>query len=292
MNRRTGRKALRIAKRVATHLVLVGACLFALFPVYFIVITSFSSLPVEAISASSLIPRPSQLTLASYQAVIYNSPQPGFSQMLVNSLIFGGSAAAAGLLLAAFTGFALSKFNFPGRRTFVYFILAISLFPSFVLILPFYLMFDHLGLIDTYLGLIIPYSAGAVVFSGILVKNYMDSIPDDIEEAALVDGLSRTGAFFRVLLPLCLPILALAALLAFVGPYTDYALAQQFITSNSLRTLALGLFSNYSYTTTEGSAVWGVVTAFALLMSLPIFAAYLLFQRYIIGGLTLGAVRG
>lgn len=285
------RRKSRLIRRVATHAVLILVCLFSLFPVYFMIITSFSSLPVESISAMTLIPRASTLTLSSYSSVLYHS-SPAFGILLENSLIFGGSAAAIGLALAAFTGFALSKFNFPGRRTFIYFIIIISLFPSFVMILPFYLEFNELGLVDTYLGLIIPYSAGAVVFSGILVKNYMDSIPDDIEEAALVDGLGRTGAFFRILLPLCLPVLGLAALLAFIGPYTDYALANVFITSNNLHTLALGLFGDYSRTTSQGSAVWGVVTAFALLMSLPIFAAYMVFQRYIISGLTLGAVRG
>jgi arabinogalactan oligomer / maltooligosaccharide transport system permease protein len=289
MRARRGRKWVRLGKRIASHVVLIVACAFALFPIYFIVITSFSTLPVASITAQVLIPKMSQLSLASYHAILY-SQSPSFVSLLGNSVIFAGSAALIGLLLAAFTGFALSKFNFPGRRTFVYFILLISLFPSFVLILPFYLEFAKLGLIDSYLGLIIPYSAGAVVFSGILVKNYMDSIPDDIEEAALVDGLSRTQAFFRVLLPLCYPVLGLAAFLAFVGPYTDYALAHVFLTSSDKWTLALGLY-NVANTDT-GQSNYGLVTAFAIVMSIPIVAFYMAFQRYIIGGLTLGAVRG
>jgi arabinogalactan oligomer / maltooligosaccharide transport system permease protein len=290
MKGRRGRKWVRLAKRIASHLVLIGACLFALFPIYFIVVTSFSTLPIASITAQVLIPKMSQLSLASYNNVLFLQSNPTFAQMLTNSLIFALSAAAIGVALAAFTGFALSKFNFPGRRTFVYFILLISLFPSFVLILPYYLMFAKLHLIDTYVGLIIPYSAGAIVFSGILVKNYMDSIPDDIEEAAMVDGLSRTGAFFRVLLPLCYPVLGLAAFLAFVGPYTDYALANVFIDTNNLRTLALGLYSLNS--SDQGASNYGLVSAFAIVMSLPIVAFYMVFQRYIIGGLTLGAVRG
>jgi len=291
MRRRRGRRAMRLLRLAATHAVLLLVCAFALFPVYFMVVTSFSSLPVESITAMTLVPKESELTLSSYSSVLLHS-SPGFGTLLMNSLIFGASAAAIGLALATFTGFALSKFNFPGRRVLIYAIILISLFPSFVMIVPFYLEFNKLNLVDTYLGLIIPYSAGSVVFSGILVKNYMDSIPDDIEEAALVDGLDRTGALFRVLLPLCLPVLGLAALLAFIGPYTDFALANIFITSPGLRTLALGLFGDYSQTTSRGSAVWGVVTAFGVVMSLPIFAAYMIFQRYIIGGLTLGAVRG
>ncbi len=289
MKTRRARKWVRLGKRIVSHLVLILACAFALFPIYFIVITSFSTLPIASITAQVLIPKLSQFSTASYHAILF-SQSPSFTSLLWNSTIFAGSSAAIGLLLAAFTGFALSKFNFPGRRTFVYFILLISLFPSFVLILPFYLEFAKLGLIDSYLGLIIPYSAGAVVFSGILVKNYMDSIPDDIEEAALVDGLGRTGAFFRVLLPLCYPILGLAAFLAFVGPYSDYALAHVFLTSSDKWTLALGLYNVAN--TDSGEANYGLVTAFAIVMSLPIVAFYMAFQRYIIGGLTLGAVRG
>jgi len=282
------RRATRIAKRVATHVVLIVSCLFALFPIYFIVITSFSTLPVESITASTLVPSVSQFTTKSYHTILYDQ-NPSFLVLLENSLIFSGSAAGIGLALAAFTGFALSKFNFPGRRTFVYFILLISLFPSFVMIIPFYLLFAKVGLVGSYIGLIIPYSAGAVVFSGILVKNYMDSIPDDIEEAALLDGMSRTQAFFRVLVPLCYPVLGLAAFLAFIGPYTDYALAHVFIESQSMYTLALGLYNLNSQT---GIQNYGLVTAFAIVMSLPIVAFYMVFQRYIIGGLTMGAVRG
>ncbi len=289
MRRRRGRRWVRLLRAAASHAVLILAVVFALFPIYFIVITSFSTIPIASITAQVLIPKVGQLTFASYRAALYTQ-SPAFTALLENSLIFAGSAAAIGMGLAAFTGFALSKFNFPGRRAFVYFILIISLFPSFLLIIPYYFMFAKLDLIDTYPGLIIPYSAGAVVFSGILVKNYMDSIPDDIEEAALIDGLSRTGAFFRVLIPLCTPVLGLAAFLAFVGPYTDYALAHVFITSSAKETLALNLYAIATGDTGEQN--YGVVTAFALVMSLPIVAFYIAFQRYIIGGLTLGGVRG
>lgn len=283
------RRWVKVAKRVVSHIVLIVACLFAIFPIYFIVVTSFSTLPIASITAHVLVPNPSQFTTASYNYVLFHQ-FPSFTTLLTNSLIFAGSAAAVGLALAAFTGFALSKFNFPGRRTFVYFILLISLFPGVLLVIPYYFMFSSLGLIDTYLGLIIPYSAGAVVFSSILVKNYMDSIPDDIEEAALVDGLSRTQAFFRILVPLCYPVLGLAAFLAFIGPYTDFALAHVFINSDNLWTLALGIYNINS--TDTGTQNYGLVTAFAVVMSLPIVVFYMVFQRYIIGGLTLGAVRG
>lgn len=282
------RVAVKIAKRAITHAVLIVFAVFALFPIYFILITSFSKIPLASLSASSLVPNLKVMTVSSYVSILTN---PQFPIWVKNSLIFGGVSAVVGVALAAFTGYALSRFNFPGRRTLIYFIIMISQFPGVVLVIPYYLMFAKLNLIDTYLGLLIPYSAGSIVFSGILVKNYIDSIPADLEEAAMVDGYSRTGAFFRVILPLSKPILALGLLLAFVGPYTDYALANVFITSPNLWTLALGL-----YKVSEGVGGQGLdyakFSAFSFIMGAPILILYIVFQKYIISGLTLGGVKG
>lgn len=275
-------------RRIITHVILALFAIFALFPIYFILITSISKIPLAALSASSLIPNMKSITLSSYRLILTN---PQFPTWVKNSLIFGGVSAIVGVGMAAFTGYALSRFNFPGRRTLIYFIIAISQFPGIVLILPYYLMFAKLNLIDTYLGLLIPYSAGSIVFSGILVKNYIDSIPQELEEAAMVDGYTRTGAFFRVVLPLSKPILALGLLLAFVGPYTDYALANAFITSPGLYTLALGLYK-VSQTVGAGGINYAVFSAFSFIMGAPIMILYIVFQKYIISGLTLGGVKG
>jgi arabinogalactan oligomer/maltooligosaccharide transport system permease protein len=276
----------KMITKILTHIVLILVSAFALFPIYFILWTSLAKIPLAALS-SSILPNISLFTFSNYLGILRNS---SFLLWTRNSLIFGLSSAAIGIGLAAFTGYALSRFNFPGRRVLIYFIIGISLFPGIVLIIPYYFMFAKLNLIDTYIGLIIPYSAGSVIFSGILVKNYIDSIPEDLDEAALVDGYTRTGAFFRVILPLSKPILALGVVLAFVGPYTDYALANAFITSSNLWTLALGLYKT-SQTVGVGFN-YGIFSAFSFLMGLPILIIYLVFQRYIISGLTLGGVKG
>lgn len=276
----------KVVSRILTHVVLILVSAFALFPIYFILWTSFAKIPLAALS-SSILPNISLFTFSNYLGILGNR---SFLLWTENSLIFGLSSAAIGIGLAAFTGYALSRFNFPARRVLIYFIIGISLFPGIVLIIPYYFMFAKLNLIDTYIGLIIPYSAGSVIFTGILVKNYIDSIPEDLDEAALVDGYTKTGAFFRVILPLCKPILALGVVLAFVGPYTDYALANAFITSSRLWTLALGLYKT-SQTVGVGFN-YGIFSAFSFLMGLPILIIFLLFQRYIISGLTLGGVKG
>lgn len=279
----------KIVRSVLTHLLLIVVVIFALFPVYFILLMSFSKIPLATLTANSLIPEFSLLTLQNYASILAN-PNVPFYMWLKNSLIFGASAAVIGIACSATTGFALSRFNFPARKHLIYIVILVTQFPSVLLILPYYFMLAPYGITSTYLGLIIPYSAGAVVFTGVLVKNYIDSIPEDIEEAALVDGYGRGGAFVRVTLPLIRPILALGVLLAFTGPYSDYALANFFITKPSLWTLSLGL---YKASQTVGPGLnYGIFSAFSIIMALPILILFLALQRYIISGLTLGGVKG
>ena len=289
----SGKKRLkgRIVNKILSHFALIVTTLFALFPIYFIFWTSILKIQLAAITLSSLIPNLALITLYNYNYVL--SDPTFFTIYLKNSLIFGLSAAGVGLVLALFTGYALSRFSFPGRKPFIYFIIALMQFPGTMLVIPYFFMFKELNLINTYLGLIIPYSAGSIVFTGILVKNYIDSIPEDLEEAALVDGETKTGAFTKVIIPLIKPILGLGILLAFIGPYTDFILARAFITGNSLQTLALRLYSVSSISSSGGAAIdYGVFSAFSFLMGIPILIIYLIFQKYIIGGLTLGGVKG
>lgn len=279
----------RLVKTILTHLILIVVVIIALFPVYFMVLMSFSRIPLATLTANSLVPDLSLLTLGNYAGILAN-PYIPFYLWLKNSLIFGTSAAVIGVACSATTGFALSRFKFPGRKPLIYIVILVTQFPGVLLILPYYFMLAPYRLTSSYLGLIIPYSAGAVVFTGVLVKNYIDSIPEDIEEAALVDGYGRGGAFVRVTLPLITPILALGVLLAFAGPYSDYALANFFITNPKLWTLALGLYKT-SQTTGPGLN-YGIFSAFSIIMALPILILFLALQRYIISGLTLGGVKG
>jgi len=281
----------KIVRKVASHFALIIVSLFSLFPIYFMLITAFSSIPAASISASSLIPNLKFFTLSNFSAVILNSQF--YMVWLKNSLIYSLSAAAIGVTFSALTGYALSKFNFPGRTIVIYVIIILSLLPALVMVLPFYLLLGHYGVTNSYLGLIIVYISGGAVFTAILTKNFMDSIPNDLEESALIDGYTKTQAFTKIILPLSKPILYLSLLLTFVGPYTDYAFANLFLTSSNLFPLGLGLYEA-SKTATNGSGVilnYGVFTAFGLLMGIPIFIIYLIFQKNIISGLTMGAVK-
>lgn len=279
----------RLLKTILTHIILIIVVIIALFPVYFMVLMAFSKIPLATLTANSLIPDFSLLTLRNFASVLAN-PNVPFYLWLRNSLIFGTTAAVIGVACSATTGFALSRFRFPGRRGLIYTVILVTQFPGVLLILPYYFMLAPYHLTSTYIGLIIPYSAGAVVFMGVLVKQYIDTIPEDIEEAALVDGYGRGGAFIKVTLPLITPVLALGVLIAFSGPYSDFALANFFITNPNLWTLALGLFK--ASQTTGPGLNYGIFSAFSVIMALPILILFIALQRYIIAGLTLGGIKG
>ena len=278
-------KRLKIVKRVVSHLVLIIFAIFAVFPIYYVVITSLNSIgSLAEASLSDLLPT-AHSSLANYISILYHHP---FFLWLKNTLILTGVSTIIGVLLSITSGLALSRFNIPLKHAFLYMLLILTLFPFTMMVIPYYFMFAQLHLLDSYIGLIIPYSAGALIYSSYLIKNYVDNLPKDYEEAAQIDGLSRRSALFRILVPMSKPVIIFAMLIAFMGPYTDYALAGQFITSKSLYTMAIGL-----YYVSQGDIVinYGTYSAFAVLMGIPIFILFFVFQRYLVSGFSLSTYK-
>lgn len=279
-------KKIEIIKYAFSHIILVLFTIFAIFPIYYILITSFN--PIGSLVTSSLsdiLPNISKLTLANYNGILFHHP---FFLWMKNTLILTGTSTVIGVVLAIFSGFAMSRFNVPGKKSLLYTLLILALFPFTLMVIPFYFMFSELHLLDTYIGLIIPYSAGAVIYATYLIKNYVDAIPKDYEEAAQLDGYTRTEALFKILIPMAVPVIIFAALIGFMGPYTDYALAGQFITSKSLYTLAIGM-----YYVSQGDIVinYGTYAAFSILMGLPIFILFFVFQKYLVSGFSLSTYK-
>ncbi len=275
-------RRLRIIKRIVSHLFLILVVIFAVFPIYYVLLTSLSPLQnLAQVSLKTLIPNPAYLTTSNYRTIIYNYP---FLLWLKNTLIYSSSATLIGLLLAITSGLALSRFNIPLKRIILYMMLILSLFPFVIMVIPFYFMFAQLNLLNSYYGLIMAYSGGAVIFSSWLIKNYVDLIPKDYEEAAQLDGYTRTGALFRVLVPIARPVIIFALVISFMGPYTDYALAGQILTSPSMYTMAIGL-----YYVSQGtvSMNYGTYSAFSILMGIPIFLLFFAFQRYLVSGFSI-----
>jgi len=275
-------RRIRMAKRIVSHIFLILIVIFSIFPIYYVLLMSLSPLSnLSQMTVEKLIPNLTYLTTNNYDAILYHYP---FLTWLKNTLIFSSSATFFGVLLAISSGLALSRMNIPLRKVILYMMLILSLFPFVIMVIPFYFMFSELGLVNSYTGLIIAYSAGAVIFASWLIKNYIEMIPKDFEEAAQIDGYTRTGALFRVVLPIAKPVVIFALVLSFMGPYTDYALAGQLLTNPSMYTMAIGM-----YYVSQGtvSMNYGTYSAFAVLMGIPIFLLFFAFQRYLVSGFSI-----
>lgn len=272
-----------------SYIILAIVAAIAVFPIYYIIITSVNPIPTLAsITLRSLLPE--KPSLEAYYYILFKEP---FLLWLRNSLILAAGTIAITVIVAFITGgAALSRFNVPGKTTLMVTIYVMTFFPFAATALPLYLMFASLGMLrgwSTYVGLILAYSGGTSIFSSYLVKVFLDRIPKDYEEAALIDGLTRPGAFFRILLPMAKPIIAFVALLAFMGgAYTDYALANAFITQGSMWTLTLGM---YYLAFVNRATLYNVLAAFSVLMGIPIFAIFIAFQKYLVQIYAMGGVK-
>ena len=207
-----------------------------------------------------------------------------FMLMLVVTVV----VVLTGVALASTAGYAFSRYRFPGRRAGLLSLLITQMFPATMLLLPLYIMLAKLHLINNMLGLIVMYSSTALPFCVWQMKGYYDTIPVSLEEAARIDGLGRFGAFYRIILPLATPALVITALFSFMAAWTEYVVAAQVLYYEELFTLPIGLKMFQSNMSTE----WGLYAAGALVVSIPAVLLYLLLSRWLIGGLTLGGVKG
>lgn len=275
-------RRVRLAKRLISHLFLIMIAIFSIFPIYYVLLMSLSPLSnLSQMSVEKLIPNIQLMTTGNYRSILFNYP---FITWLKNTLIFSSTATLIGVALSISSGLALSRMNIPLRKVILYMMLILSLFPFVIMVIPFYFMFSSLGLVNSYYGLIIAYSAGAVIFASWLIKNYIEMIPKDFEEAAQIDGYTKTGALFRVLVPIARPVIIFALVLSFMGPYTDYALAGQLLTNPSMYTMAIGMYYVSQGTVTMN---YGTYSAFAVLMGVPIFMLFFAFQRYLVSGFSI-----
>jgi arabinogalactan oligomer/maltooligosaccharide transport system permease protein len=210
-----------------------------------------------------------------------------FGRWLGNSTVVALSVTLLGVSLASTAGYAFSRFRFRGRRSGLGLFLVTQMFPATLLLLPLYVLLRELKLVDSLAGLAVAYTATALPFCVWTMKGYFDSIPVALEEAALVDGAGRLGAFRHVLLPLALPGLAVTALFSFMAGWSEFIVARVVITSESLYTLPLGLEGLSNSFQTE----WAHYAAGAVLVSLPVMAVFLALNRYFVSGLTLGGLK-
>ena len=253
------------------------------FPVYWMVSTAFKTGPNIFSYSPKWLPVPA--TLANFGDAIHRQY---FWQNVRNSLIVVGVVVVLSLTLAFLAALALAKFKFYGRRAFIVLIIAVQMVPLNALIIPLYITLSRAHQVNKLSGVIITYMTFVLPFTIWTLRGFILGVPRDLEEAAMVDGTTRFGAFVRILLPLVAPGLVATSIFAFIQAWNEYIMAYVLLSSPEKQTLTVWLAS---FTTNRGTA-WGPLMAGATLTALPVVGFFLLVQRRIAFGLTAGAVRG
>jgi multiple sugar transport system permease protein len=270
-------------QRTIAYAVLVALAIIVLFPFYWMTITSFKTEDQMRSQVSMFWPKP--VALENY-AQLFGKTE--FASWYRNSVV----VAVASTLLATAVGtigaYALARLRFLGRGFMASATLITYLVPPSILFIPLYAQMRSLGLANSLAGLIAAYPSFTVPFVTWLLMGYFESIPEELEEAAMIDGATRFGAFARIVLPLSAPGVLAAALYAFTQAWNEFLYALVFITDGRLRTLPVGLASFI----TGDVYGWGYLMSGAVLTTLPVIAAYIYLQKYMVEGLTAGSVKG
>jgi multiple sugar transport system permease protein len=257
-----------------------------IFPLYTIVISSIKPLS-DVRSTFSWIP--THVTLQPYVDMWHTIP---LAHYFLNSLIVSVCATVLSVTIAIFAAYAISRYLFRGRQAFTMTVLATQMFPGILFLLPLFVIFVNIektvgiSLYGSYPGLIITYLTFALPFSIWMLTGYFNSIPRELEDAAMVDGATPIGALFRILIPISLPGIIAVAIFAFITAWGEVLFASA-LTTDSTRTLAIGL-RNYA---SQSNVYWNQLMAASIVVSLPVVIAFLAAQRYIVSGLTAGGVK-
>lgn len=270
------------------HLVGVLALAFSLFPILFVISAALN--PLGTLSSSELIPTGAGFD--NFSKLFADTP---FWTWFLNSMIIGLLSAGLSMFISASAAYAFSRYRFRGRRPGLLGILLVQMFPQFLAIVALYLMFTTITDIwpgigfNTRWGILLLYLGGALGVNTWLMKGFFDTIPKDLDESAKVDGATHTQIFFGIILPLVAPILAVTGLLGFIGSVNEFLIASVFLTEDGSKTAAVGL---YGLVSAERNNNFGVFAAGSLLLAIPTVLLFQFLQRYIVGGLTAGAVKG
>ncbi len=270
-------------KLLVSYAVLLVFVVIAVYPVAQVVTISLR--PGDRLLSTSLELIPQNATLDNYVSLFRDRP---FLLWMWNSCLVSLVVTVTGVVLAATTGYAFSRFSFIGKKIGLLSLLTTQMFPATMLLLPLYIMLIKLGLINTYLGIIIIYTATALPFTIWTMKGYYDTIPYSLEEAARIDGCNQFQAFYKIILPLAAPALVITALFSFMTAWSEYIVAAQILQDSKLWTLPLGLKSFESNMSTE----WGLYGASSIIVTIPVVILFLSLSRYLVSGLTLGSVKG
>jgi arabinogalactan oligomer / maltooligosaccharide transport system permease protein len=279
------------------HVFLVIWTVIAIYPVLWVFTVAFSGsqslsfvdLPADPTVLDrlrTLVPFPPRPSWSNFTSVLTDQP---FALWLLNSAIVSATTTVVGVTLACTSAYAFSRFRFPGRNPGLMAFLVSQMFPGTLMLIPLYIVLVMwLGLGSSRIGLVLVYATTAIPFAVWMLKGYFDTIPRELEEAALIDGASAATIFFRIVLPLAKPAIAVTALFSFMTGWNEFILAATFMDQESMYTAPVGL----RFFVSGYSEQWGYFAAGAIIVSIPVVALFLFLQKYLVSGLTAGAVKG
>lgn len=279
------RRKRSVRASVGLHATLVVAALIAVFPVFWVLVTSFKP------DDRAIEPTPKLLNNSSLDnyADVLSGKEGSFLSWFGNSVTIALLTTVIAVFLSATTGYAVSRYRFPGSRPLLVSFLVVQMFPFAVLIVPLFNVLLALGLQGTSIGLVLVYCTTAVPFCTYMLKGYFDTIPNDIDESGRVDGLSPFGVFWRLVLPLARPGLAVTGFYAFLTAWGEVAFASAFLSAeDGSKTLAVGL----QVFVQQNRIEWGHLAAASILVAIPAVVVFYLVQRFLVAGLASGAVKG
>lgn len=278
------------------HTALISFTLLSIYPVLWVIALAFSGqqsvgiidLPLDPTFFQRLrgiVPLPEHFSVSNFTEVW---TEQAFGTWLWNSAVVSLMTTILGVFLACTAAYAFSRFRFPGRNAGMLMFLVSQMFPGTLMLIPlFIIIVKWLGLGNTYIGLVIVYATTAIPFCVWMLKGYFDTIPVDIEESARIDGASPATIFFRIILPLATPAIAITALFSFMTAWNEFILASIFMESENNYTAPVGL----RFFVGGFSSQWGYFAAGSVIVSLPVVALFLYLQKYLISGLTAGSVK-
>jgi arabinogalactan oligomer/maltooligosaccharide transport system permease protein len=277
-----------VLKQFAVYASLTVFVFLTLYPVLWVVKMALT--PSQAFSMS-VNPLPTEFSLSNFADLIFLQDMEGnwlFAHQLLNSVVVAVATTVVGVGLATTAAYAFSRFEFMGRRRGMDLLLVTQMFPGVVMTIPLYIILERLGLLNSLTGMALVYSTTSVPFCVWMLKGYFDTIPKELEEAAIMDGMGQFDIFRKIVLPLAKPGIVVTALFSFMTAWNEFILAATFLSKPTMFTLPVALQRYVGDYSTE----WGRFAAGAILVSIPVMALFFALQKHLVSGLTAGSVKG
>jgi len=275
------RRVLGFSRRFITYFLLTAITIFSLFPLVWILKTSFET--TEFIRSPEVQLVPLQFTLENFQEVLGN-PRAMIGRSFMNSLFVGSVSTVFSVFITTLAGYALSRFRFRGKALFSVYLLLINMVPSTLILISMFILLIKLKMVNSHMGLIIYYTSIGLPLAVWMLKGYFDSIPLELEEQAMLDGASRLQSIWHIILPLALPGIASVFLFLFMAHWNEFMGALTILQKQELRTLPVQIINFMGHQRIE----WGPIMAYSVIVTLPATLLFLLVQRNLVGGLTTG----